>query len=757
MNASKRGPWFYLIILLVSLEIDCRLGQKKEKEAFKFDTCNQTACKELGKRFSDTINNSILPCKNFYEHVCNRWNQLDSQGRSKYIHRVDVRKLLHEVLEKSTTKKDGELQAADMVKIAYNSCIQNKGDYRKEAEVIKSLLKRYGIKSWALQPGVSRTNYLSVLNSTGLYPFLNVEVKRTKSSPSRNALVVSAASPHVLPWTDWQGHGISQRKRDNIKKAYKKFIKDVILLVHPKRPNAETIAAGIMHFEESLAKLDEMWFKRVAGFWVDPTLPIREMQNHLSKKFPLFLLLSNQFKKVNITLKSNQHVTVRNRYHVNAILEYIQKTDSNLLQDYMGWMLILDYIKTAGGKLQVYWKTFKNEAKFSPEKPKEWKELCLDALVTEETTMYAPAAYLYLQSYFPPNEKQQALLMISYIVDALAKLIKKNDWMDPKAVNKALDRLQKVKYRIGYDEFFVNMTYLNTLYTFVARENITHQTPFITIHSMLRRNLELKRMQSLGSNEEEFDYRFGPFFTQGYYDSTSNTLIYQAAAIQGIFSEEHLPKSYLYGGLGSKIAYQLARAVETMDISTTNSGVPGNVYVWSGIMVKNYLKAVNCLQRANRKAKEDETPKIKFASYAASSLARQAYVEAIKDENVDYALPGDQSITSEKLFYYTYGQLFCRGAGYSYTVTESEERLNFMMKLDPVFLDLFSCPKYVPKLEAPGDDCVIIPEKPKKKRKPKKDMSLKLAAIGAVVQQILENNLTALLDSDIEVLDIITV
>uniref|UniRef100_A0A6B0VEH5 Putative m13 peptidase n=1 Tax=Ixodes ricinus TaxID=34613 RepID=A0A6B0VEH5_IXORI len=757
MKATKVGPWFYLIILLGSLKIDCRPWRQKEKKAFTFDTCNRTACQELGKRLSDTINNSISPCNNFYEHVCSRWNKLNSKGRSKYIHRVDVRKLLHGVLENSTIKKDGAIDAADMVKIAYQSCIQNGGNYRKEAEVIKNLLKGHGIMSWALQPGTSRMNYLSVLNSTGLYPFLNVEVKRTKSSPSRNTLVVSAASPHVLPWTDWQGHGISKKKRDNIKKAYKKFIKNVILLVHPKRRNAETIAASIMHFEESVAKLDEMWFKRIAGFWADPTLPIKEMQNHLSKKFPLFLLLSNQFKKVNITLKSNQKVTVQNRYHVNAILECIQKTDSNLLQNYMGWMLILDYIKTAGGKLQEYWKTFKDEAKFSPEEPKEWKELCLDALVTEETTMYAPAAYLYLQSYFPPNEKHQAFLMISFIVDALANLIEKNDWMDRKAKDKALDRLQNVKYRIGYDEFFINMTYLNTLYTFVARENITHQTPFITIHSMLRRNLELKRMQSLESNEEEFDYRFGPFFTQGYYDSTSNTLIYQAVSLHGIFSEEHLPKSYLYGGLGSKIAYQIARTVETMDITTTNSGVPGNVYVWSGIMAKNYLEAAKCLQKASRKAKDDKTPKIRFSSYVASRLARQAFVEAVKEEKVDYVVPVDPSIASEQLFYYSYGQLFCRGAGYSYTVTESEERLNFLMKLDPVFLDLFSCPKYVHKLEAPGDDCTIIPEKPKKKRKPMKDMSLKFAAIGAVVQQILENNLTALLDSDIEVLDIIKV
>ncbi|XP_042146303.1 membrane metallo-endopeptidase-like 1 [Ixodes scapularis] len=709
------------------------------------------------KRFSDTINNSILPCNNFYEHVCNTWNKLDSQGRSKYIHRVDVRRLLHGLLENSTIKKVDDIQAADMVKIAYTSCLKNEGNYRKEAEVIKHLLKGHGIMSWALQPGTSRVNYLSVLNSTGLYPFLNVEVKRTKSSWSRNTLVVSAASPHVLPWTDWQGHRISKRKRDKIKTAYKQLIINVISLVHPNRPNKTQVAASIMNFEERLAKLDEMWFKRIAGFWTEPTLELYKMQNYLSGKFPLFLLLSNQFKRVNVTLRSNQKVTVQNRYHVNAILDCIQKTDSNLLQNYMGWMLILDYIKTAGGKLQQHWQTFKNEAKFSLEEQKEWKELCLDALVTEETTMYAPAANLYLERYFPPIEKERAFVMISHIVEALVNLIEKNEWMDQKAMNKALDRLREVKYRIGYDDFFVNMTYLNTLYTFVDRVNITPQTPFITIHSMLRRNLELKRMQSLQTNEEEFDYRFGPFFTQGYYDSTSKTLIYQAASLHGIFSEEHLPKSYLYGGLGSKIAYQIARTVETMDISTTNSGVPGNVYVWSGIMAKNYLEAAKCLQRANRKAKDERTPRITFASYVASRLARQAYVEAVKDENVDYALPGDQFNSSEKLFYYSYGQLFCRGAGYSYTVTESEERVNFLMKLDPVFLDLFSCPKYAHKLEAPGDDCVIIPEKPKKKRKPKKDTSVKLAAIGAVVQQLLENNLTALLDSDIEVLDIIKV
>uniref|UniRef100_A0A0K8RC81 Putative peptidase family m13 includes neprilysin n=1 Tax=Ixodes ricinus TaxID=34613 RepID=A0A0K8RC81_IXORI len=408
MKAIKAGPWFYLIILLGSLEIDCRPRQKKEKKAFTFDTCNQATCVELGKRFSDTINSSISPCTNFYEHVCNRWDQLDSKGRSKYIHRVDVRKLLHGVLENSTIKKDDELQAADMVKIAYNSCIQNRGPYKKEPVVIKNLLKGHGIHSWPLVR-TSSSNYLSILNSTGLYPLLNVEVKRTKSSWTRNTLVVSAASPHVLPWTDWQGHGISKKKRDNIKKAYRTFIKSVILLVHPKRPNAETIAASIMNFEESLAKLDEMWFKRIAGFWTEPTLEIKDMQKYLSRKFPLFLLLSNQFKRVNVTLRSNQLVTVENRYHVNAILECIQKTDSNLLQNYMGWMLILDYIKTAGGKLQEHWQTFKKEANFSLEEEKEWKELCLDALVTEETTMYAPAAYLYLEKYFPPDEKKKSI------------------------------------------------------------------------------------------------------------------------------------------------------------------------------------------------------------------------------------------------------------------------------------------------------------------------------------------------------------
>ncbi|CAN8016762.1 unnamed protein product [Ixodes persulcatus] len=370
--------------------------------------------------------------------------------------------------------------------------------------------------------------------------------------------------------------------------------------------------------------------------------------------------------------------------------------------------------------------------------------------------MYAPAAYLYLQSYFPPNEKEEAFLMISYIVEALVNLIEKNEWMDRTMMQKAVERLKDVKYRIGYDDFFVNMTYLNSLYTFVDRENVTLQTPFITIHSMLRKNLELKRMQTLETNEEEFDYRFGPFSTQGYYDSPSNTLIYQAASLQGIFSEAHLPKSYLYGGLGSQIAYQIARTVETIDISTTNLGVPGNVYVWSGIMAKNYLEAVKCLQKANQKLKGTRVA-ISEDFPISVRLARRHLLDFARPKGTPYRLRHDKLFINDKCYVFDATKQHSRPAPSSAVSTLQSHPLNFLMKLDPVFLDLFSCPKYVHKLEAPGDDCAIIPEKPKKKRKPKKDTSLKLAAIGAVVQQLLENNLTALLDSDIEVLDIIKV
>uniref|UniRef100_A0A0K8RBJ0 Putative m13 family peptidase n=1 Tax=Ixodes ricinus TaxID=34613 RepID=A0A0K8RBJ0_IXORI len=154
------------------------------------------------------------------------------------------------------------------------------------------------------------------------------------------------------------------------------------------------------------------------------------------------------------------------------------------------------------------------------------------------------------QSYIWKNtlhrrKKIKALNMVRNIETQLVTLVNKNPWMNTRARDIAKERIKKINLRIGYDDFFVNMTYLNKLYTYVNKTSFRQDTPFIEIYHELHKNQELTFMNMLRTRESKYDYRFGPFLTHGYYDAHRNILIFQAASLQGRLSEERIPKSFI--------------------------------------------------------------------------------------------------------------------------------------------------------------------------------------------------------------------
>ncbi|CAN7938845.1 unnamed protein product [Ixodes hexagonus] len=282
--------------------------------------------------------------------------------------------------------------------------------------------------------------------------------------------------------------------------------------------------------------------------------------------------------------------------------------------------------------------------------------------------MYAAAANLYLETYFPEEAKNRTQMMIKNVTDALVMLIKRVSWLDPTWTKQAIESLERIKYRIGYDDFFVNMTYLKSSYRFVDRDLVKPETPFLTIQKMLRRNFDYFTMLRLESNQEAYNYRRGPFMTEIEYNLETNTLSCQAAALQGLFNEEEFPKTFRYGGLGSKLASLIVNALEK------EHSLPGNYYFWAGNSSKDRSKAIKCTEMDKQKTKGKHELKITFSSFSALKAVFQAYVEDISTVQKDYVLPTNKTIGPLKLLFYSYGQKFCRGAGYGYSTFESEER-----------------------------------------------------------------------------------
>ncbi|KAM7310579.1 neprilysin-11-like [Ixodes scapularis] len=236
------------------------------------------------------------------------------------------------------------------------------------------------------------------------------------------------------------------------------------------------------------------------------------------------MLLVAHFKKANITLTSNDRVHLPFFHLTRAVVNWTEWVNSTDLYNFIGWLRILKYIKVAGGRLTQYLEEFEENTKFSLRDPKGWEDVCLDALVTDETTMYTPAANLYLEKYFSPEEKIKALDMVRNIEAQLVTLVNENPWMNTRSKDIATERIQKINLRIGYDDFFVDMPYINNLYTFVNKTSFQQDIPFIEIYYELHKNEELNVLKMLRKRESKYDYRFGPFLTHGYYDGHRNIL-----------------------------------------------------------------------------------------------------------------------------------------------------------------------------------------------------------------------------------------
>ncbi|KAM7310580.1 neprilysin-11-like [Ixodes scapularis] len=224
----------------------------------------------------------------------------------------------------------------------------------------------------------------------------------------------------------------------------------------------------------------------------------------------------------------------------------------------------------------------------------------------------------------------------------------------------------------------------------------------------------------LRKRESKYDYRFGPFLTHGYYDGHRNILLFQAAALQGRLSEEKIPKSYIYGGLGATLAFHLARSVEATYWDGNGTSVTGARFILEGKSMDSQCRY------GNKKPVEVKMEELSFAAYVASHLAFKAYKSVLNDTN-----------------------RYCKGAGHRFSAKEREKRLNLQMKLDPFFAETYSCPKYNAKLK---QQCKEQPEERKPPKPPKKN-TLMLAAVGAVVQLLFANNISDLEGTNIQTLE----
>ncbi len=336
---------------------------------------------------------------------------------------------------------------------------------------------------------------------------------------------------------------------------YTKYISDMLSYLGEK--NTEEKAKKIVEFEKQMAK----------------TLLTNEESHDIKKrnnprkvdelsKIVKNIDLKNYLKQSGVN--TNKVIISQLKYYEN-LDKFLNDTNMDIIKDYLKFHLIssasgLLSDKLAERKFAFYGKYLNGQ--------KEREILEKRALNFVSETLGEMVGKVYVEQKFPPEAKENAKEMVSYIFKAFRNRIENLTWMSNETKKKALEKLGKVTVKIGYPDKWRNFDEL----IINEKDNLYTQLEGISKWSYKE---ELKKV---GKPVDKTEWFMSANTVNAYYSPTGNEIVFPAGILQFPFYDyKDLGPGSNFGGIGAVIGHEITHG---FDVSGANFDGDGNVKDW---------------------------------------------------------------------------------------------------------------------------------------------------------------------------------
>jgi predicted metalloendopeptidase len=197
-----------------------------------------------------------------------------------------------------------------------------------------------------------------------------------------------------------------------------------------------------------------------------------------------------------------------------------------------------------------------------PENRPRWKR----GLALIDGAMGEAIGHLYVDRYFPPQNKARMEALVGRLLEAYRRDIATLDWMGPKTKEGAQAKLARLVTKIGYPSKWRDYGTLA-----IARDdlwgNVQRADEF-----EYRRNLD-----KLGKPIDRTEWEMTPQTVNAYYNPVMNEIVFPAAILQPPFFDAAADDAVNYGGIVAVIGHEVSHG---FDDQGSQYDAEGNLHDW---------------------------------------------------------------------------------------------------------------------------------------------------------------------------------
>ena len=584
-----------------------------------------------------SMDQSVDPCVDFFKYSCGGWIKsnpipADQSSWDTYAKMQDEnRGRLRGILEAASAADPKRDAAAQKIGDYYASCTDEKTIEAQGVEPLRPELERIAkVGSKAEIADVAA----ALVRSGVLFRLDSTQDFRDASQ------VIAEVDQGGLGLPDRDYYVKEDAKSVDLRKAYVAHVQKMFELLGDRPDAAAAEAQTVMRIETALAKGSMTRVERREPKNLDHKMTSGELEK-ISPDFQWQVY----FTKVG--LPALESLNVASPGFFKALNEELDKESLADWKTYLRWHAVhadAAFLSSAflNENFAFYGKTLRGQQELQP----RWKR-CTEYV---DDDLGEALGQVYVEKYFSPEAKQEALKMVKEIDAAMQQDINSLPWMSAATKQQALVKLRGMANKIGYPEKWRDYSKLE----------IVRGDELGNVERARKFEFE-RQLAKIGKPVDRGEWDMTPPTVNAYYNPQMNDINFPAGVLQPPAFDPASDAAPNYGDTGGTIGHELTHG---FDDEGRQFDAQGNLRDWwTAEDGKEFVKRASCISDRYSTYTIIDDIKINGKLTLGEDVADLgglilAYM-AWKDDTKGESLQPIEGLTPEQRFFVGYGQSWC--------------------------------------------------------------------------------------------------